>query len=407
MGKKVYRNVDQPELDRILASGNLALADAIGQEILRQSPGDDFGRALKSHIATLIGLGDGAGGTRFDAVANPHIEEFLAGCGPCRSAEKYLLIKAWGFGFWSDIFHVLGALLLAEVTGRTPHVYWGANSLFSPDPARNAFPLYYTPVNPDALEAIMGVPADEIFPVKWRSAGLAAEDLGKWRALHRGGEGRLAGLYLLNRPERLLVSDFFIGVFDMLPWIPETHPWHGLSLDRVVRALVAKYLIPNHEISDAVAGVVDERLAGGDFVAVHVRGSDKAAEMRNLDDLNRAYEPLVRRELEQGRRIFLMTDSAAIEKEYRDRYGDRLVCLEALRTASETGLHYTLKGRLRHRAGKEVVVDVLAALHCGRFIGNGRSNPSCIVDFLIGDPGAKHLLVENQNRSRFLRILAG
>lgn len=174
----------------------------------------------------------------------------------------------------------------------------------------------------------------------------------------------------------------------------------------MVRALVAKYLVPQPEISDAVAGVVDDTLAGGDFVAVHVRGSDKAAEMSNLDDVNRAYEPLVRRELERGRRIFLMTDSAGIEKEYRERYGDRLVCLEALRTASETGLHYTLKGRLRHRAGKEVVVDVLAALHCGRFIGNGRSNPSCIVDFLIGDRAAKHLLVENQNRGGFLRILA-
>jgi hypothetical protein len=400
---------DQAAIGKILASGNLALADAYGQEFLRQLPDDDYGRALNSHIAALIGLGDGTGGTgdtRFDAVANPHMEAFLAGCGPCRSADKFLLIKAWGLGFWSDIFHVLGALLLAEVTGRTPYVCWGGNSLFSPDPARNAFSLYYTAINPDALDAILAVPADEIFPVKWRTAGLAAENVGKWRALHRGGEGRLAGLYLLNRPERLVVSDFFIGVLDMLPWIPETHPWHGLPLDRVVRALAAKYLIPNQDISDAVARVTHGTLAGGDFVAVHVRGSDKAAEMKNLDEFNRSYEPPVRRELGHGRRIFLMTDSAGIEQEYRDRYGDHMVCLEALRTASETGLHYTLEGEARHRAGKEVVIDVLAALHCGRFIGNGRSNPSCMVDFLIEDPGAKTLLAENQNRSRFLRILS-
>ena len=80
---------DQAEIGKILASGNLARADAIGQQILRQSPGDDFGRAPKPHIAALIGLSDGSDGTRFDAVANPHMEEFLAASGPCRSAENH------------------------------------------------------------------------------------------------------------------------------------------------------------------------------------------------------------------------------------------------------------------------------------------------------------------------------
>src|SRR5215469_16394010 len=36
-----------------------------------------------------------------------------------------LLIKAWGAGFWSDVSHVFGGLLLAEVTGRKPVVHWG------------------------------------------------------------------------------------------------------------------------------------------------------------------------------------------------------------------------------------------------------------------------------------------
>jgi hypothetical protein len=36
---------------------------------------------------------------------------------------RYLLIKAWGFGFWADLDHVLGALLLADLTRRVPVVY--------------------------------------------------------------------------------------------------------------------------------------------------------------------------------------------------------------------------------------------------------------------------------------------
>jgi len=49
---------------------------------------------------------------------------------PFQRVEKFLLIKAWGYGFWSDVSHVLGQLLVAELTGRTPIVHWGQNSLF-------------------------------------------------------------------------------------------------------------------------------------------------------------------------------------------------------------------------------------------------------------------------------------
>lgn len=44
--------------------------------------------------------------------------------------NRYLLIKSWGFGFYSDVIAVLGSLLLAEITHRTPVVHWGKNSLF-------------------------------------------------------------------------------------------------------------------------------------------------------------------------------------------------------------------------------------------------------------------------------------
>ena len=49
--------------------------------------------------------------------------------------QRFLLIKAWGFGFWSDVLHVLGGLMLAELTRRQPVVFWGSNSLYSLSPA--------------------------------------------------------------------------------------------------------------------------------------------------------------------------------------------------------------------------------------------------------------------------------
>lgn len=101
------------------------------------------------------------------------------------------------------------------------------------------------------------------------------------------GNLALAGLYLLNRPERLVVSDFYVGVVDLLPWIPVSHPWHGLSLDEVVRALASKYLVLQDEISAELKSVTNT-LAAGKYVAVHVRGSDKIVELAILEQANSA-----------------------------------------------------------------------------------------------------------------------
>jgi protein O-GlcNAc transferase len=70
---------------------------------------------------------------------------------------RYLLIKAWGYGFWSDIDHVYGALLLAEITGRVPVVKWGSNSLFRDADTDNAFESYFEPIS--AISQTNGTPA--------------------------------------------------------------------------------------------------------------------------------------------------------------------------------------------------------------------------------------------------------
>ena len=87
--------------------------------------------------------------------------------------DKFLLIKAWGFGFWSDMDHVLGGLLLAEITGRMPVVHWGRNSLFSDDPARNAFDEFFEPVSAMRIDDL--IRADfTYFPPKWSARSTRA-----------------------------------------------------------------------------------------------------------------------------------------------------------------------------------------------------------------------------------------
>ena len=75
---------------------------------------------------------------------------------PEPAGPRYLLIRAWGHGFWSDVDHVMGGLLLAEMTGRLPIIHWGAESLFSTDPAGNAWTEFFEPINGLGLDDVRG-----------------------------------------------------------------------------------------------------------------------------------------------------------------------------------------------------------------------------------------------------------
>jgi hypothetical protein len=69
--------------------------------------------------------------------------------------ERYLLIKGWGFGFWADMAHVTGSLLLAEITGRIPLVYWGPESLFGDSRSTTPSPSTFEPVSSLSLEQLV------------------------------------------------------------------------------------------------------------------------------------------------------------------------------------------------------------------------------------------------------------
>ncbi len=69
--------------------------------------------------------------------------------------DRFLLIKSWGCGFWSDVDHVMGQLLAAELTNRTPVIYWGPNSLYAKSFQSNAFDLYFEPVSEYTIQDLV------------------------------------------------------------------------------------------------------------------------------------------------------------------------------------------------------------------------------------------------------------
>ena len=293
-------------------------------------------------------------------------------------SEKYLIIKAWGYGFWSDVSHLLGQLLIAEITNRIPVVHWGENSLFGGKNKSNAFDFYFEQLSDTTIDDIHNNFLD-IYPPKWNKLNLYEGEVNKWT----GPYSRLAGLYLLNRPEVVVVSDFYSGVVELIPWIPPEHHLSGLSIDEIYRYLALRYLHPKSSINDQVDEFYHEYLASSEFIAVHVRGSDKSLEVSNLDEINEQYQKIIDKVVEDkpGQLIFLMTDDSLILRKYIDRYGSLIVATDSQRTNTTQGIHYQSSSD-KVKLGCEVMMDVCLALKANTFIGNASSNPSQAVKYM-------------------------
>ena len=291
---------------------------------------------------------------------------------------KYLLIKAWGYGFFSDVGHVLGQLLISELTERLPIVYWGKNSLFGDGTEVNAFEHYFESFSKLSINEFQKN-TFSYWPPKWNNANLKSDDVNKWQ----GPYSRIAGQYLLNRPENVVISDFYSGIIDIKPWIPSNHPLFKLSINETYYYLVNKYLHPKTLIKKRVDNFLHNKLMKSAFIAVHARGSDKALELKNLNSVNKQYEDIINKKilLDPSLKIFLMTDDTRILNRYYELYGDKVIVTKSQRTNDNTGVHYKNSSNSLE-LGLEVMTDVYIAAKAKTFIGNGWSNTSQIVRYL-------------------------
>jgi protein O-GlcNAc transferase len=370
-----------------LASGNLAASEIVCRNILDSDHRNAAALNLLGIIAGQVGAVDRSAAYFKAALRAAPNEDKIRGNlkllkkrppadGIKKPGRRYLLIKSWGYGFWSDVSQVLGTLLLAEITDRIPVTHWGTNSLFGDGSNDDAFKLYFEPVSNVSLYDLARVEDATFFPQKWNSTNLAAENVAKWY----GNGSRAAALYFLNRPEMIAVNDFYIGVVDVAPWVPVGHPTYGKPLDEIYRYLIKKYLLPRKATHDSCDAFFRAHLNGGPFLAVHLRGSDKVLEDQDLHTTNQAYFSAID-SIESTWRIFLLTDDEQLRTQMISAYGDRIITTDCQRTSTSTGVHY-LPSVKRVQAGSEVMTDTYLSLRANRFVGNGSSNVSAMIDVL-------------------------
>ena len=289
------------------------------------------------------------------------------------TATRFLLIKAWGTGFWSEIMHLLGALLTAEITERIPVVLWGANSLFREPGLVDGYTQFFEPVSDTGLDDLP-VAEGAIYPPKWTPANLGTENVGK----HDGPYARLSGARFVGRPEPLAVIDHVTSTHLARHWIPPWHPLHGRSTAAVDRWISDKYLRPWPFLIEAAETFVRRRFgAGTPFTAVHLRGTDKGAEAPLLDALN--FHALD--EAGAAGDVFVLTDSVRWQREAAGRLGARAHFAPATRGTGDTGIHFE-RAAGPTQLGEEVLTDALIAARASHFVGNGWSSVSCGVRLL-------------------------
>ena len=310
--------------------------------------------------------------SRLQQVKNPETVSAL------ESPRQYILIKAWGCGFWSDVSHVLGQLLIAELTERIPVIHWGRNSLYGDGSSANAFEFYFEPLSKVSISDLQNDVSD-IWPPKWHKGNLGESNVNTLN----GPYSRIAGIYLLGRSEKLVVSDFFTSVYDLRPWIPEGHHLYGLSIDELWRYLVRKYLHPQKEIMDQVDKFHENHFASADFLAVHMRGSDKIREYTTGNSYIDEYISIIEEYLSSKnlQKIFLMTDDTRILKSIKKIYGNKVITTDCHRTENAQGVH-KLPIQDRRKLGNEIMVDVYLAARAGAFVGSATTNPSRFVGYL-------------------------
>ncbi len=300
---------------------------------------------------------------------------------PRAQGQRYHIIRSWGQGFWSDVDHVMGQLLVAEITERTPIVHWGMNSRFrdaGESAASNAWDQFFEPVSRLAIADVVGHGL-EYFPPKWNDGNLTVGDNGSFQGPH----SRLAALDFFARQEAVTVSDFHAPMLALTHWIPRGHRLHAKSVQQIYMDLMRKYLKPRREFVTRADSFASKNLSRP-TIAVHVRGSDKSLELGDLHSSAMQYhhEIATLSPTMGGKpKILLVTDWAPAEVEYRARYGDRVIVSGATKTSLTTGMHFqpALMGR---KLGEEVLMDAMIASRCHAFVGLAYSNVSAHIGYL-------------------------
>ena len=351
------------EAKKYFHEGNWALADIYCQLALKQGvPAWDMAAMIAQRLGNNYAAGDfyrKSLGLGLDAGWVPP------------EPKGFLLCKAWGYGFWSDVEQIMTAVLFCEIFGRIPIIYWGGSSCYNSTPWRSSFGDFFKPINQYSLEDVM---KDELsfFPSKWNISNVKEENINKWE----GENSRLSLHYFMNKKEDVLVYDYFTQFWVINHWLP-----YGYNIN--FSGVFKKYFAIQDDIQARIDNFYAENMTGKEILAVHWRNNDKDYENKTLNDLQSEIRQAVKEKMAANPNIFLflLTDNIAATDEFKNLYPERIILTPAKRAQGGVNITYE-DGHDYTELGKEILIDTILATKCQYFIGLGSSNVSCVINKL-------------------------
>lgn len=298
--------------------------------------------------------------------------------------NRFLLIKSLGTSLWGDVDHVMCQLFAAEITNRTPVVYWGMESIYSGALTTNSYELFFEPVSKVSVHELTRREFT-FYPPVWNFGNLLAEDTDRLKLENRDLKS------LMRSDANVVVSDIYYPIRSMLPYIRQDHWAYGKTPHQIYRQLFDTYLKLKPEITREIKKFINTNPNFRDekpIIGVHVKGDSIVKEVAQLYDLNEFYKPYIWQYIVRfnARHIFVITDSDKIFKKYIKLYdiNEMLIYTDSKKVPFKERIATCLldypnkrhKGVELRKDTIEIIKDTYLAAQCDFFIGNGYSNLS-------------------------------
>jgi hypothetical protein len=141
--------------------------------------------------------------------------------------------------------------------------------------------------------------------------------------------------------------------------------------------LISKYVRVKSHITDRVDGIISQ--LGKNPLGVHVRMTDKhnctkhgEPETGKPISIDLYQEHIDENIEENDSKIFLATDDSEVLEAMKNRYNDRIVTTDCIRSKGFKSIHHDLEGSGREK-GEQVLIDCLVLSRCKHII-KGISN---------------------------------
>lgn len=298
------------------------------------------------------------------------------------SDNRYLIIRSWGYGFWAEIRHILLQLFVAEQLKRTPIVYWGGNCLYKDKrDSGNGFTAYFYQVMKVEISDIIGR-GYSYYPTAWNDSNILIDDENKWSKWDYSNPNNIRR-YVFAR-EEVLVADQLLSLGNIKK-VFGADKNGNCEQDFLPHSLFAKYLRFRAELMQEIDVYWAAILMQNVGLAVHIRASDKATEVGDLEEINRKIFDFTCQFIAEKPhlKIYLLTDSVRVLDRFIERFKNRVLFSNAARSASAVGVHYQCGSGWQ--LGVDIIRDSIVAIRCPRFVGSDTSAVARSIKMLRGE----------------------